>query len=302
MADHRHATVGRAWALAAIALAAAVLAAPAARADEPGGHSATAKDRAAAIALVREGNALLDAGNAEGALDKFKQAHRLVGGDKLRFNFGQALAVIPGREPEAYGEIELFLERVASPAPDVARAARALRDRLHARLGFLHVETRADRAEVTVDGKPVGPANLAKGIPLAPGAHDIQVSAAGFVPFKGGVTLVAGQELAQVVALAPLPAAPPAAEAPPPAAAPPVAVPPATPPPALPPARAEASLVAAPAPEPAEQPTPIFKRWWFWAGVGAVAAGAVLTAVLLSGGTDVNHVCPSVASQCGSAP
>jgi hypothetical protein len=35
------------------------------------------------------------------------------------------------------------------------------------------------------------------------------------------------------------------------------------------------------APEPQESP-PVYKRWWFWTGIGAVVAGGVVTAVLLS--------------------
>ena len=38
---------------------------------------------------------------------------------------------------------------------------------------------------------------------------------------------------------------------------------------------------SAPPPEPQESP-PVYKRWWFWTGVGAVVAGGVVTGVLLS--------------------
>ena len=38
---------------------------------------------------------------------------------------------------------------------------------------------------------------------------------------------------------------------------------------------------SAPPPEPQESP-PVYKRWWFWTGVGAVVAGGVVTAILLS--------------------
>lgn len=34
-------------------------------------------------------------------------------------------------------------------------------------------------------------------------------------------------------------------------------------------------------PEPQESP-PLYKRWWFWTGVGAVVAGGVVTAIVLS--------------------
>jgi hypothetical protein len=38
---------------------------------------------------------------------------------------------------------------------------------------------------------------------------------------------------------------------------------------------------AAPPPEP-EPSTPVYKRWWFWTGVGAVVVGGVVTGVLLT--------------------
>ena len=38
---------------------------------------------------------------------------------------------------------------------------------------------------------------------------------------------------------------------------------------------------SAPTPEP-EQAPPVYKRWWFWTGVGAVVAGGVVTGILLS--------------------
>src|SRR5581483_5097054 len=69
-------------------------------------------------------------------------------------------------------------------------------------------------------------------------------------------------------------AAAPIALAAPPAAAPVVAPPPASPPPAPMPALA----LERPAPSPAES-HPIYKRWWFWAGAGALVAAGVVVAI-----------------------
>jgi hypothetical protein len=46
-----------------------------------------------------------------------------------------------------------------------------------------------------------------------------------------------------------------------------------------------------PPPEPEDTYTPIWGKWWFWAGAGAVVAGAVVTtlALTLGGGTDTIH-------------
>ena len=42
-----------------------------------------------------------------------------------------------------------------------------------------------------------------------------------------------------------------------------------------------AELVSAPQPAPPDE-APVYARWWFWTGIGAVVAGGVVTAVLLS--------------------
>jgi hypothetical protein len=46
-----------------------------------------------------------------------------------------------------------------------------------------------------------------------------------------------------------------------------------------------------PPPRPEDDYTPIWGKWWFWAGAGAVVAGAVVTtlALTLGGGTDTIH-------------
>lgn len=69
---------------------------------------------------------------------------------------------------------------------------------------------------------------------------------------------------------------------------PPSATQAAAPSPALPPSAAVATTSdplgiaqSAPPPEPRESP-PVYKRWWFWTGIGAVVAGGVVTGVLLS--------------------
>ena len=43
----------------------------------------------------------------------------------------------------------------------------------------------------------------------------------------------------------------------------------------------ERSLTSTPS-MPPEPTTPVYKRWWFWTGAGAVVAGGVVTAILLS--------------------
>jgi tetratricopeptide (TPR) repeat protein len=56
---------------------------------------------------------------------------------------------------------------------------------------------------------------------------------------------------------------------------------PAAPPPQAPPGTDRtAELVSTPQPAPVSD-SPVYARWWFWTGVGAVVVGGVVTAVLL---------------------
>jgi tetratricopeptide (TPR) repeat protein len=48
--------------------------------------------------------------------------------------------------------------------------------------------------------------------------------------------------------------------------------------------RVEASLNDDVASPEADEASPIYTRWWFWTGIGAVAAGGVVTAIILSSG------------------
>jgi len=277
--------------LAPLAVAALVcLAVPAAS------RAATDVDKAAALAAVREGNRLLDDKQPAKALERFLEAQRLVGGDKVRFNLGQALAALPGREADAYREMTLFLERVPNAAPELARVARAEVERLRARIGLVRFYVQPDGAAVAVDGEARGTAPLAAAVPVAPGPHELRVTADGFSPYQAHVTVAAGEDLAETVALTKVPAPVPAPPAP--------AVAIAAPPPAVlspPPAAAPAVIVAVPSPAPAAQ-EPVYKKWWLWTGVAAVVGAGIVTAILISRGGGVEHACPPEVARCQPVP
>jgi tetratricopeptide (TPR) repeat protein len=80
-------------------------------------------------------------------------------------------------------------------------------------------------------------------------------------------------------AVTPPPAPPPVTPIPPPVVA---AVPPPRITPALPPPSASVVVESSPPPPSGSEDKPVYTRWWFWVGAGAVAAGAVIAVVALS--------------------
>ena len=197
------------------------LAAAAARAETP-------RQRDQALALVREGNRLLDAGDAAGALARFRQAFALVPSPKLHFNFGQALAGLPGREAEAHDEFVQYLDEV--PTADPVKRAEANRQllALSGKLAFLSIRTSPDAVGILVDGKPRGTTPLARPLALSAGAHEVRLAKEGMVPHSEVISLAAGQEKSKdfVLRSVATPPAPPAS----PASVPVVTAPPVAPP------------------------------------------------------------------------
>jgi hypothetical protein len=72
----------------------------------------------------------------------------------------------------------------------------------------------------------------------------------------------------------------PSAQAPPPALAPPSV------------STAPAYVAPSVSDAPAADTAPITRKWWFWGGLGAVVAGGVITAIVLSSGKGDRLPCP----------
>ncbi len=232
-------------------------------------------EKAAALAAVREGNRLLDGGQAQGALAKFLEAHRLVGGDKLQFNLAQAHRAIPGHEVEAYQAYQTFLDRVTGAAPDTLAAARTEQAQVRTRLALLTVKTMPAGAQCQVDGRPIGETPLV--LPLLPGTHTLSLRLAGQRAVDDVIVVAAGQAVDKDVALESL--QPVARERP-------VLV-----------APGPAARIAAPEPgpslaEPARKPDapPIYRKPWFWGVAGAAIVGT-LTVMLATRHTETRLDC-----------
>jgi hypothetical protein len=163
----------------------------------------TPEDREKALALVREGNTLLDAGKAAEALAAFRSAYAIVESPKLHFNFGQALAEIPGREAEAHEEFVQYLTQV--PTADPVKRAEANRQALAlgAKIAFLWIETDPDGVAILVDEKPRGTTPLVGPFALSAGTHALRLSKPGLQPISEAITVTAGQRVTKEFALHP---------------------------------------------------------------------------------------------------
>lgn len=219
--------------------------------------------------LLRAGNALHDRGNYRGALGNYHEARRIFPSYKIDFNIGVTLMAM-GRAIQAAQQFERFLltaRRVAEPA--MKREAQRRLDRLRSRLGSVVVVCPVPGAVVAVEGAEVGRTPLEGRLYLQPGAYSITITAEGRRPFRQQLTPGAGSLLTVFVPWRR-------------GAAPPLPVPAYN-------ARTRrdaAPAVTAPAPAPAPAPErragPFYTRWWFWTAVGAVVAGGVTAAVVVT--------------------
>lgn len=154
--------------------------------------------------------------------------------------------------------------------------------------GVLAVRSEPPGADVSVDGEPVGKTPVT-GRELKPGNYELRVHAPGFMEDVSRIAMRAGEETSVDRRLVPAPKvsqgprvvslAPRVTQTGPSAPEPVAAVAPVT---------TEAQ---------AEPSTPWFKRWYVWAGAGAVVA-AVAVGVAASSGTKIGGP-PTPTSVCG---
>lgn len=148
------------------------------------------------------------------AVAEFAEAYRLDPSPRRLNNLARA-EVSLGRIDDAITHYTLFLRAPGDAAPDVvAEASRAL-ERLRALPGTLTIDARPAGATVRVDGREVGQAPLASPLTLSVGAHELEVSAPGYLVHQRRLAVTRGAQTL-VVELVAMPDVS-AAAAPPPA-------------------------------------------------------------------------------------
>jgi hypothetical protein len=231
---------------------------PIAATGAPGGASAPPEDPKAktqAQALLREGTAAYGHGDYATALDRFTAAFRIYPSPKLWFNIGQANRDL-GRPVEAVAAFDRFLREAEGAPPETIAEARRSAAELKTKLGQIRINTN-DGAEITVDGKQVGSAPLGEMVWTTPGRHQVAVQQEGFAPAIEDVMVTTGQVTALEIQLSPIDLRPAGSGA-------------------------DAALVGAG--DAGAEPTPVYRRPWFWIAVGAVVAAGAVTAIVLASG------------------
>ena len=211
--------------------------------------------------LVHEAGQLMDRGDRAGAASRLQQAQALWPDPSLDYNLGIVYAEM-GRHPQAAQVLERFLtgadrnavlgERLEDARHRVADYQRTLaRLKLQASLPpqagaavmFVDEDKPAKKIQLGASGAADGGGELPTRKPLwiEPGAHRVRVTAAGARDYAVQVDLSPG-ELRQLSAeLLPL-------------------------------AEASSLVPASPELQHADDPRPLYKKWWFWTAVGGGAA------------------------------
>ena len=207
--------------------------------------------------LMTDGMAAYAAHDYAHAAELFERAHRQSPSARTLHALG-VTAFAQDHYTQAYRHIDAALRDERSPLTASQRAdAQDALSWMNASLTTLDLQVTPAGARVLVDGRELtqGP------ILLAPGRHELQVSAAGYLSQTQHVEGAAGERLARHYSLEHVP--PPAHVA---AAAGPQALSEAAP--------------SARQKSPQERTPPITTRWWFWTAVGAVVVAGVSAALI----------------------
>lgn len=194
-----------------IALAAAIVLASGGTirraAAQPGANDA------AADALFDEGVALRNAGDRAGACSKFRQSYRLAAARGTLLNIAECFEA-EGLLASAWAAYRTLADEAeAAGDRDRLAIARAKRAELQPRLAYLTIVAPGAVAELEVrrDGSRLPAETLGEPIPIDAGAHQIEVSAAGYRDWTTRIEIADGsRRRIEIPALEPLPAPPPA--------------------------------------------------------------------------------------------
>lgn len=237
-----------------------------------------------ADALLRQGVELRKEGKDREAFELFQRAVSIQKTPRALGQLGlceQALGLWPNAESHLKEALaaagDPWTKKNRSTLEESVRA-------IDAHLGSLEIWGDPADAEVLFNGRPVGALPATGPVRVEIGQVNVTVRAKGYADTTRTVDIKAGDSLRENVTLVATARAPNTS----PMAL--VAPPPTT-------TEQTPSLVAQPgATEGEASDRPVYARWWFWTAIGAVAAGGIVAAVLLSRGHSSS--CDATAAAC----
>jgi hypothetical protein len=168
----------------------------AARAEPP------SEDRAAEVAARKKaGDEAMEALRYADALAAYTEVHAVTREPALLYNMGRALQAL-NRFPEALGKLEAF--EAAASAELKARVPRLpkLIAELRARVATVRLSTNVEGAKFLVRSTVVGRAPLPAPLRFTAGPAEIEVEAEGYYPARKSLDLKGGEEIAVELTLA----------------------------------------------------------------------------------------------------
>ncbi len=221
------------------------------------------RDRA--VKLVVEGAKKFDNGDKHGAIANFEEAYRIYPAPEILYNLGKAYKRI-NEVARAYKLFRQFLAEGKTVAANRRSEAEEALRTLAPYVGKLDIRVpEKPGALLTVNGAKVGTSPVKQTIVVKPGVYVIRVFVGGKEYARVQVAVSGGKQELIVITRSKVPSPEQAAEL------------------------TNAGNIAYTAPPPA----PVYKRWWFWTALIAVAG---TTAVVLvtqgdngSSQTDLGH-------------
>lgn len=129
-------------------------------------------DKTASKNLIRQGNALLDKGKFEQALDKFEQAYQRFQSPKIFFNQAQALHGLD-RSLDALLAYRRFITEAKDAGPEIQAEAQQQIAGLTEKVGRIDIRSNRQGALVRIDGKEQGTTPIVEPIYVEPGNHTV---------------------------------------------------------------------------------------------------------------------------------
>lgn len=219
--------------------------------------------------LLRQGVALRKERKDREAFELFQRAVGIQKTPRALAQLGLCEQAL-GLWPKAESHIKEALDAAGDPWIKKNRSTldESMRA-IDAHLGSLEIWGDPADAEVLFNGRPVGALPATGPVRVEIGQVTVTVRAKGYADATRTIDVRGGDSLREnvtLVAAAPAPIAALVAPSPPPSEPTP-------------------SLVAQPGATAGEAiDRPVYARWWFWTAIGAVAAGGIAAAVLLSRG------------------